>query len=302
MSASRPHDALRVPVAGDGAGSGPWDESVQRTPDGVPILVADPAAYSRAWGEHATAPLDALPFDAMCMLARYLPQLAAPAVPLQVALAELLARHAPGDAALGVDAGCSVGPHIRTLREVCAHVVAFDTNPAAVRIARRQLEGATIDVPRRLEGHRFEWADPVALPAIDGVTVVVGDALDPPLHAGAVDVAIAMNLFDNVPQPLNLLGQLDAILKPGGLLVVATPLSWHDGITPVSAQLGGSGVQPYADLGSERTLHDVLSNRLPVLPLHYDVVETRDVPWTLQEHARLRFTYDVHIVAARKRA
>ncbi|MFT7583489.1 MAG: SAM-dependent methyltransferase [Myxococcota bacterium] len=295
----QPHPALRVPVQGDGAGSGDW--AGVHWVDGIPILHAEAAQLLSLIGGDATSDLEALSYDAMRHVARYLPHVAVPDT-LGLRLAEVLAKHAPADAGLAVDAGCSIGPHIRALRAVSEHVVGFDGNLAALRVAAAHLSGNAVQRPIRIEGHRFAWGEPVALPPCPGVTVVCADLLDPPLFPEVADIAIAMNVIDNVIEPVGLLGQLDAILKPGGLLIISSPFAWQDVYTKPENQLGGGTVPGFQQLGSEAAITQLLKGELPFLThLDYAILETDDIPWQLREHARATYTYDVHLIAARKR-
>jgi len=294
------HPALRVPVPGDGAGEGAW-EQVRCTPDGTPLLVADPEASLAAAGEAATAPFDALPFPAMRGLAHYLPGVVDGDAPLRVAVRQALARHAPGGARLAVEAGCSVGPDLRALRAVAEAVVGFDARVEAARVARALLRGEAVPLPERREGRSFRIEGHITLPREEGITVVVGDALDPPLRAEVADIVLAVNLIDTVPAPLTLLGQLDAILAPGGLLILTSPFAWRDDITAPERQLGGGTVPALVEMGSEAALRAILRGETPWLRhLAYEELETWDVPWALRDHARARFTYDVHGLVARK--
>jgi hypothetical protein len=129
----------------------------------------------------------------------------------------------------------------------------------------------------------------------------VSNALDPPLFPEVADVAVAVNLLDTVRNPLSLVGQLDAILAPSGLLVITTPLSWNEEITPPEEALGGGTAGSWARLGTPAGLVELLSGRLPLLPyLRYEILEQTDVPWTVREHARMVTTYEVHVLVARK--
>jgi len=275
----------------------PW------TADGVPILMADAAGYLAAVGDDAAAALDAVSFEALSYLARYLPTALEPDADLRVAVREVLTRHAPTGSAVGVELGCSVGVDLPALRAVCATVIGVESSVVGARAARALLAGEPVPRLLRTEGRSFSRMDPVQRPAVDGVTVVVGNALDPPLFAAAADVVMALNLLDTVVEPLNLLGQLDAILRPGGLLVLASPFSWQDHVTPPEDQLGGGTIPALAAMGSDEAVLAILRGETPLLPhLAYEILETRDaVPWSLRDHARCSFHYSSWLVAARKR-
>jgi len=296
-----PHPALRVPVLGDGAAAGDW-AAVATTPEGVPILIADADAYLARVGDDAYASLDALSFDALAHLARYLPTVLEADAPMRLAVRETVARFAPANAALGVEFGSSVGPDLPALRAVCSAAIAVEGSVAAARVAAELVAGRPVPRLQRVEGRSFTALAPVTRAPLSDVTVVVGDALDPPLHPGTADVVVALNLLDNVVSPLDLVGQLDAVLRPGGLLLLASPFCWQDALTPADAQLGGSTVPALAALGSPAALTALLRGEAPVLThLAYDVLHTADVPWRLRDHARAEFHYLSWLVAARKR-
>lgn len=300
------HPALRVPLPGGGPTSGDWAAvrwiagpvGSPASPGllaGLPILLADPEAWlAQVDDDEIAAPLEDLPFAGLAALARYLPGLAEPDAPLVRALGRALAL-APTGAGLGVDIGCSIGRDVRALRAVSSHVIAFDTYLPALRAARAQLAGEPVPWPVRVEGRRFRMEDARVFPPCDGVTLVVGDAMDPPLRPEVADVVLAVNVIDNVPRPRLVLSQIDAITRPGGLAVIASPFAWHDGITPPEAQLGGAPLEGLPDEGSPAMLGDLLGPG-------WDIVHREDVPWVLRDHARATFHYDVHVIAARKRA
>jgi SAM-dependent methyltransferase len=278
-----------------------WD-ALPRSGDGVPLVVADGEAYLAAVADELTAPLDALPYAAIQHLARYLPHVGRPRAPLRRAIAGALARHAPRRVGLAFEAGCSVGPDLRTLARRADHVIACDAWLAPLRAARALLAGEAVPVPVRDEGRTFHWApEPLLLPRVDNVTLLAANALDPPLSAETVDIALAVNLLDNVPAPLTLLGQLDAVLKPGGLLVLASPFHWVDAITEPAEQLGGGTVAGFNGIGSAAALRALLRAETPYLDwVRYDVLETTDVPWRVRDHARCEISYRVHVLVARK--
>lgn len=72
---------------------------------------------------------------------------------------------------------------------------------------------------------------------------LLADALEPPLPGGAFDAVVALNLLDSCRDPLLLLQQMDALLAPGGTLVLASPFAWDPAITPPAAWLDAASVQ-----------------------------------------------------------
>ena len=300
--ASRPnvHPALRVPLIGGGPVSGDW-HSVRWTSEGIPVLVSDPDHYLAQVGADIDAPLDGSSFGSLAYLARYLPLLLAPNAPLRRAIRGALQRHVPIPVALAVELGCGVGADLRTLADVAHAVIGVDLSIAGLRAAQRQLAGEPVPLLARVEGRSFRSDDPIHLPAVEDVFLVVGNALDPPLFPEVADIVCAVNLLDTVPDPLTLVGQADAVLKPGGLFILTSPLSWNEEITEPEDALGGGTAEGWAQLGTAAGLALLLQGQLPVLPhLRYEILEQTDVPWSLREHSRSVTTYDVHVLVARK--
>ncbi len=123
------------------------------------------------------------------------------------------------------------------------------------------------------------------------VSVVCGDALDPPLFAERFDLVYLGAALDSVRDPWLLLGQADALLAPGGLLVAATPFAWDDAVTPPEAQIDGPEALRAALTGGVAGLEH----------LAYQVVESADgLPWNLRRDARSVTCFSVDWVVARK--
>jgi SAM-dependent methyltransferase len=136
------------------------------------------------------------------------------------ALAALLLRCAPEDAALGVDVGCGVGRGAFALREHVEMALGLDRSLSRVRRARNvaSTEGAFLlpsggggrEAPMRLEalaraGTDFATAEPDALPVADGAAHVAvwrsGDGAGP------------------WPSPETARAEAVRVLAPGGLLL-----------------------------------------------------------------------------------
>lgn len=62
-----------------------------------------------------------------------------------------------------------------------------------------------------------------------GIDFSVADAYEAPFAAGHFDVVVCNNLWEHVPDPLRLLGEMKAMLKPGGCVIMSTPSRYHLG-------------------------------------------------------------------------
>ena len=120
---------------------------------------------------------------------------------------------------------------------------------------------------------------------------VVGDAANPPFLAHAFDAVLAINLLDSVPDPRTVLGQADALLRPGGTLVLACPYAWDPTLTPPPSQF--SGPELLATLAGD-------PGRLG-LELRYQLLDVEDrCLWRLEQGPRTVQEHACQLVVARK--
>lgn len=180
-------------------------------------------------------------------------------------------------------------------------VVALDTDPAVLAIGARIEERGETELLLRTIGATYAPAR-IRAPELRGrpVTFVLGDALDPPLTAGTFDAVVAMNLLDNVRAPSTLLGQVDALLKPGGTLLLSTPYAWDSHQVDDGERIGGAAGRPFGGDPATELRRVLTADGLDV-PWRFELVrDDPHVPWTLVRDARCRFQYDLHVVVARK--
>lgn len=270
----------------------------------LPVLFPDAAAEVVAFGlQPRVEVVDGFTLEELSHLSRYAPALGESTAPMRDQLRQWLRAFAPPEAELAVEAGCSVGSELRILRQFARRVFGFDVSPSALRLAAAQLAGRPFAHRDRIEGRSFEHHSDWQLPAVADVLVALASVLAPPVRDGAADIVLALNLLDNVAAPIEALARLDAMLKPGGLLIIGSPFAWRDDITPVEAQLGGGTVPAMAAMGSPASLKAILAGETPLLPtLRHEVLATSEVSWRLRDHARCEIHYEVHMIATRKGA
>ena len=97
-----------------------------------------------------------------------------------------------------LDLGCGKGHITEKIRQalVCAEITGLDYSVSAIEYAQDNF------------------------PKID---FSVGDASNTPYSKEYFDVVVCNNLWEHVPNPLLLLGEINRILKPNGYLIVSTP-------------------------------------------------------------------------------
>ena len=197
---------------------------------------------------------------------------------------------------LSLDLGCAVGRYTFEQAKCCEFAVGLDLNVELVTAAARIQRSRQIRYSRRQRGRVFTEIE-FDYPAADNVLFLVGDALDPPFAAESFDRVAGLNLLDNVTIPLILIGQMDALLKPGGQLLLGSPYEWQSAICTPAEWL------ETPDLDATAFITRLLSGQLlPPMQLDYRAIRTLSaVPWTLRQHERHWQTYLVDIVKARKR-
>jgi len=122
---------------------------------------------------------------------------------------------------------------------------------------------------------------------------VCGDAADPPFGPASFDAVVLANVLDSTADPAIVLAQADALLRPGGTLVVTCAYAFSDTITPPARRFG-----PEALLAA-------LDGQAPFgpWPLHHHIVRATDgIEWPLALGERLRHVHAVHAVISRKAA
>jgi SAM-dependent methyltransferase/uncharacterized protein YbaR (Trm112 family) len=287
--------------------------------DGVPIVLADPGAYLRA--EIAAVVERDLPAEVCALLAgdgpddapypklvehlaiyldahwgdRAEPPPDGPGAGFAArAIADRIAARAVDRVATAVELGCSTGRIVGELARGADRVAGLDLQFAAVRRARRLLDGERVAYPRRAIGRHYV---PAVAAAGDRTVasarrlLVCGDALDPPFVPGVFDRVVALNLLDSVPSPRQLLAVLDGLCAPGGELILSSPYAWQSSVLADAERIGGG--DPAAELAARLRDGTELSAR-------YRIEDEAELPWTVRRDARSAVSYSIHYLRARK--
>jgi SAM-dependent methyltransferase/uncharacterized protein YbaR (Trm112 family) len=203
-----------------------------------------------------------------------------------------------------LDLGCAVG---RASFELAAAggdrlVLGVDVNMTMLRLARALLAGGPVEVPRRRIGVVYDRVRiRGGFPHAERVDFWCCDALALPFAPGGFGLAVAMNLLDCVGDPRRLLGEIEAMLAPGGGAVLATPYDWSPGATNPLGWIGGHSQRGPAGGAAEPLLRQLLTpgahpQSLARLALR---AEDADVPWRVRLHDRSTVEYRLHVAAAR---
>lgn len=197
-----------------------------------------------------------------------------------------------------VDLGCSVGRFTFEAARFSDLSVGLDLDFGKVSAAAGIQRKRIVSYERRERGRTFRPVQGAYDPPRN-VFFLVGDALDPPFPGESFDLVGALNLLDNVRVPLTLLGQADALLRTGGLLVIGTPYEWRTEIADPSEWFETDAVDAAA------LLRGILEGTATEdrMGFRYSVEsEVGGLPWTLYGHSRRRTIFLSHVMRARKNA
>lgn len=178
-----------------------------------------------------------------------------------------------------LDLGCGLGGFASRLAGgLGCHVTGLDSWPLALRFAEAAARHRELHVP--IMGPDAELiASAITIghrSAIQTIRWVCGDLHNPPFDARSFDLVTALNVFDTVNDPALALGQASAMLRPGGLLVMAQPDSWNAAATPPDRWI------PSDSAAWEQLLDDY----------GLKTIDRDDgFVWTLTRNARTQFRY-----------
>ena len=102
------------------------------------------------------------------------------------------AHAAPGRV---LDVGCSVGSYLQEARDAGWDAVGLEFSKDSSEVARSQ----------------------------HGLEVITGTLDDQPFSEASFDLVTLWDVIEHVPDPLGTMAQVHALLKPGGLVAIATP-------------------------------------------------------------------------------
>lgn len=193
-----------------------------------------------------------------------------------------------------LEAGCSVG---RFTFECAGRVAALgiDTNLAHLKLAARFQRQGYVKYMRKTRALGQEEVTASFTPT-PGALFIMADVLNPPLRMETFDFISALNFIDSVHHPLAALGQLDAMLKPGGRLLLSSPYVWDENIT--RDWLETENTEPH------RFLTNLLEGKMAgLIPLNYKLIrESEGLTWRLRRQDSSHFVYYADTILAEKQA
>jgi putative 4-mercaptohistidine N1-methyltranferase len=196
---------------------------------------------------------------------------------LPVRCAEIIGRFAPAfDTAL--DLGCAVGRASFELARSFKQVTGVDFSHEFVRAADALKREGRLEYRRRDQGdeHTPLLAQVDVSIDRDRVHFAQGDACRLPAGLRHFDAVLLANVLCRLPDPAACLKRMqgeNALVKPGGILVMTTPFSWLEEYTAREFQLKDAGA-----------IGDILTE--------FALIHEEEIPFMIREHRR-KFEYIV---------
>jgi 5-histidylcysteine sulfoxide synthase/putative 4-mercaptohistidine N1-methyltranferase len=183
-----------------------------------------------------------------------------------------------------LDLGCAVGRSTFELAQGFERVTGLDFSARFIRIAdAMQTQGhiryVLPDEGELVSYHETHLADLGLADTRDRVEFLQGDACNlKPLYTD-YDLVFAGNLVDRLYNPRRFLASIHARIRPGGLLVVASPYTWLTEHTERAEWIGG-----FKRDGESLT---TLEGMGEILAAHFRRLgEPRDIPFVIRETRR----------------
>ncbi|MDV7143289.1 hypothetical protein R3X27_11405 [Tropicimonas sp. TH_r6] len=196
-----------------------------------------------------------------------------------------------------IDLGGSVGRGGWELsRRGLAPVVVADLNIPMMRLGQALALEGHIEIDLRRVGVVYDRVR-IDLPEDAGASPDFWaiDAMMLPFTEDAFSLAAAINLVDCVANPTAVLSEMARTLAPGAGAILSTPYDWAPNATEISLWLGGHSQRGPTAGASEPILRQTLLQAgLPI------VGEVLDAPWRLRMHARAVMEYSLHLLACRR--
>jgi len=201
-------------------------------------------------------------------------------------VAELLLEVLPSSGRV-LDIGCAVGGSSFELAAAGHEVLGIDFSQAFIDAAERMRKGEAIRFKVPLEGEleaevTAQHEVNVDAAARERVKFQTGDACrlkDQVEELGTFDGAVLANLLCRLPDPIACLDGLEALIRPGGAVVIVTPFSWLEDFTPKSKWLGG-----YEENGKAVHSKDQLQQLMEARG--FKKLSQQKLPLVIREHQR----------------
>lgn len=182
-----------------------------------------------------------------------------------------------------LDVGCAIGRSSFELARGFDEVIGVDFSARFIQYAQLLKEQKTLHytVPTEGDLHSFEEVNLKTYglkKEAEKVSFWQADACNlKPIYQG-FDLIFAGNLIDRLYEPKKFLESLSERLNEGGMLILTSPYTWLEAHTPKAHWIGGFK----KDGESVTTLEGLIA----ILGRDFELIETKDIPFVIQETAR----------------
>jgi len=203
-----------------------------------------------------------------------------------------------------LDLGCAVGGSSFALASAGFDVVGIDFSESFIQSAERMKRGEAVKFRVRQEGDLTDELQATHEPSVtaqvrEKVSFRVGDACklkEDAKELGTFDGAVLANLLCRLPDPLACLDGLQAVINPGGVVVIVTPFSWLEQFTKRSSWLGG-----FVNSESGETVRSKVQLQLEMEKRGFVKESEKQMPLLIKEHQR-KYQYIVSEATVWRRA
>jgi SAM-dependent methyltransferase len=193
-----------------------------------------------------------------------------------------------------LELGCSVGRYTFEIARMSKLVVGLDLRFRPVFEAARFQRQGVVKYNRRVRGRKFEEVQTNFEPT-DNALFLVGNALDPPFLKESFDLVAGLNLLDNIKLPRILLGQMNALLRSGGILILGSPYEWRLDICELTEWLETE------KMDAAETVRSILEGKVfPEYGFDYILESEEDIIWPLKNHDRYWSLFRANLIKAKK--
>jgi SAM-dependent methyltransferase len=193
---------------------------------------------------------------------------------------------------LSLDTGCSTGRYTFE----CAQrgfAIGLDINLEHLILAATFQRTGKITYQRKTRSLKAQKENPDFRPA-KNVLFILADIHNPPFKMNTFDFISALNVVDSVKHPLTALGQINAMLKPQGTLILSSPYVWDSRTSEEWLETVETGPHEFV-------IKLLTGKMVPECEFDYRLIEQREnIPWNLRQQDTLHFTYLVDKIVARK--
>jgi SAM-dependent methyltransferase/uncharacterized protein YbaR (Trm112 family) len=193
---------------------------------------------------------------------------------------------------LCLDAGCSAGRYTFDCGKK-GFTVGLDIKFEDLRPAAEFQRTGKIAFTRKTRTLAPEEIESSFKPS-ENALFLQADINNPPFGMETFDFISGLNLIDSVRLPLTVLGQMDAMLKRNGKLLLSTPYAWDPEIS--EEFLEDESNDPHTFV--KKLLRGEI---IPETGFHYRLLEEKTgIPWLMRKHDTLHFRYYADLIIAEK--